>query len=185
MFDVGPVRSEEELAQILALQRANLQVGLDPGEVASQGFVTVEHTPEILGAMHALEPSIVARDGGRVVGYALVMLREVRPLIPILDPLFVRLEATPALSGRRWYVMGQVCVARSHRGRGVFDALYQGHRDHLAGRYDQVVTEIATRNGRSIRAHARVGFQTLEIYRDATDEWAVVGWDLGAFKSGR
>jgi hypothetical protein len=38
-----------------------------------------------------------------------------------------------------------------------------------------VVTEIATRNVGPMRAHARVGFRVLEIYRDATDAWAIVG----------
>jgi len=63
-------------------------------------------------------------------------------------------------------------------GRGVFDALYEGHRRFLGGRYDAVVTEIATRNGRSMRAHARAGFETIHVYRDATDEWAVVAMPL-------
>src|SRR5687767_14492964 len=122
MIDVGPVRSEEELREILELQRANLAVGLGADEIASQGFVTVVHTLEILRAMHALEPSIVARDGGRVVGYALVMPDQTRALLPILERLFVRLDSMPELASLRFYVMGQICVARSHRGQGVPDA---------------------------------------------------------------
>lgn len=176
MVDIGPVHSERELVEILELQRANLAVGLSAGEIASQGFVTVVHTLAILRAMHALEPSIVAREGGRVVGYALVMPNETRALLPILEPLFIRLSSMPALASVRFYVMGQICVAKSHRGQGVLDALYHGHREQLAGRFDVVVTEIATRNTRSMRAHARVGFEVLETYRDATDHWAIVGW---------
>jgi predicted N-acetyltransferase YhbS len=178
MVDIGPVRSDTELGEILELQRKNLAASLTFDEIASHGFVTVVHTPEILRAMHALEPSIVAREGGRVVGYALVMPRETRALLPILEPMFVRMESLEALAGLRFYVMGQVCVAKSHRGKGVFDALYRGHREHLGGRFDAVVTEIATRNARSMRAHSRVGFETIETYRDATDEWTIVSWRL-------
>jgi hypothetical protein len=119
----------------------------------------------------------VAHDGaGGLAGYALAMAREARALLPILEPMFARLGGLSALAGKRWYVMGQVCVAQAWRGRGVFDALYAGHRRAYSGRFDALVTEIATRNGRSLRAHARVGFAEIDRYRDATDDWSVVGW---------
>jgi RimJ/RimL family protein N-acetyltransferase len=73
--------------------------------------------------------------------------------------------------------MGQVCVAREFRGQGVFDLMYRAHREHLRARYDRSVTEIAVRNVRSMRAHARVGFRVIDRYRDETDDWAIVAWD--------
>lgn len=179
MFRTGLVESEAELAEILALQRANLSRNLTPDEIASQGFVTVEHTVELLTRMHRLTPSIVARDGQALVGYALVMPVECRAFIPVLRPMFERLDAL-GFSRRRYYVMGQICVAREWRGRGVFDLLYQAHREQLCGRFDTCVTEVATRNRRSMRAHERVGFAVIDRYRDAADEWALLEWDLGS-----
>lgn len=173
-MEARPVRDELELGQILALQRENLARHLSRDEVASQGFVTVEHDLEVLRRMHALAPSIVAVEGDALAGYALVMPAECRGFVPILEPMFARLDA---LGVERYYVMGQICVARAFRGTGVFDALYRAHREALSARYDRVVTEIATRNGRSMRAHERVGFTLLERYRDATDEWALVEWN--------
>jgi RimJ/RimL family protein N-acetyltransferase len=41
-----------------------------------------------------------------------------------------------------------------------------------------LVTEISARNGRSLRAHERVGFTELTRYRDQTDDWVVVTLDL-------
>lgn len=127
--------------------------------------------------MHALEPSIIAVSEDALAGYALVMPNACRAFIPVLEPMFQRLEALGLVSPRS-YVMGQVCVAREFRGQGVFDRLYQGHRELLGDRYDVVFTEIALRNVRSMRAHARVGFREVERYRDATDEWAIVALDL-------
>jgi L-amino acid N-acyltransferase YncA len=176
VIEIGPVRDAGDLEQILALQRANLEDGRAADDVARDGFVTVRHTAEILGAMHAIEPSIVARDDGRVVGYALVMPLETRALVPVLGSMFERLDTLPALAGLRYYVMGQICVAASHRGRGVVEAMYRGHRERLAGRFDAVVTEIAMRNVRSMRAHQKVGFATIHRYADATDDWAIVAW---------
>jgi len=173
---VGLAESDRDLEGILALQRALRAPTPD-------GFVTVRHTLEVLRAMHALAPSVVARDdAGEVVGYALVMPRETRALVPILEPMFAKVEELPppALSAApdpRWYVMGQIAVAPAWRGTGVFDAMYAEHRARYQDRFDAVVTEVATRNPRSLRAHERVGFRTLLTYRDETDEWALIAWD--------
>ncbi len=175
-FEVGVVDSDRDLEGILALQVANRTPTKD-------GFVTVVHTLDILRAMHALAPSIVARGADRsIVAYALVMPRATRELLPILEPMFALIDALPpgslcAVPNPRWYVMGQVAVAEAYRGRGVFDALYEEHRTRYRETFDVVVTEVATRNTRSLRAHERVGFRTVKQYRDATDEWALIAWD--------
>jgi len=176
------VETDEDLRAILALQRSQLASALAPEAVERDGFVTVAHDLPTLRRMHGLAASVVATGGATLAGYALVMPLEAAPWVPVLAPMFALL-GTLSFRGRplaslRHYVMGQICVAPAFRGTGVFDALYAGHRAHLADRYDVVVTEIATRNGRSLRAHARVGFETIHAYRDAAEEWAVVAWDL-------
>jgi GNAT superfamily N-acetyltransferase len=171
---VGLAEGDRDFEGILALQRASRAP-------TSDGFVTVEHTLDTLRAMHALAPSVVARDrDGQIAGYALVMPQETRALVPIIEPMFALIETLAwARPPKRWYVMGQVAVAPAHRGTGIFDALYAEHRARYRERFDAVITEVATRNTRSMRAHQRIGFRTLTTYRDATDEWAVIAWDWG------
>ncbi|WP_164012460.1 GNAT family N-acetyltransferase [Pyxidicoccus trucidator] len=176
------VTDRAELEQILQLQAANLRDHVAPEQAAREGFVTVAHTLDVLEKMHALAPSVIAKDGGKVAGYALVMPVGARAFVPILDPMFQLLE-TLSWRGRplhEWgyYVMGQVCVAEEYRGQGVFDALYREHCVSYADRFACTVTEVSTSNTRSLRAHARVGFETLQTYRDATDEWAVMALSL-------
>jgi hypothetical protein len=178
---VSPVRESNELQQILELQQANLAPRLSAELMQSQGFVTAVHTLEVLERMQALAPSIVAKAGDVVVGYALTMLVEARPWVPILDPMFqafgsISWRGRP-LSAARYYVMGQTCVAGGYRGQGVFDALYQGHKACYADRFELIVTEISVRNPRSLRAHERVGFAPLLRHLDGADEWLIVGWD--------
>jgi hypothetical protein len=52
---------------------------------------------------------------------------------------------------------------------------YPRYRD----RFDFTVTEVATRTTRSLRAHARAGFETLHVYPDATtsEEWHDIALD--------
>lgn len=175
------VATREDLQDILTLQRENLREHVSRADAEREGFLTVAHDLDVLARMHALAPSVIAREGDALAGYALVMPLEARDTVPVLAPLFAQFDALTwqgrPLGASRYYVMGQVCVARPFRGQGVFDALYRGHREAYAHRFDFTVTEIATRNTRSMRAHARVGFQVLTTYRDALDEWAVVLWD--------
>jgi len=116
-----------ELEQILELQRSNLAHTLREDDIASQGFVTVEHSLEVLRRMHAIRPSIVAKDGEQLAGYALVMPVECRSFIPILEPMFDRLDSL-GIGRQRFYVMGQICVGKPWRSRGVFDLMYFAHR---------------------------------------------------------
>ena len=176
MIKARPVENEDQLEQILDLQRANLARSLSAEEVATQGFVTLEHTLDVLKRMHAIAPSFVALDGDQLAGYALVMPLECRSFLPILEPMFARLDSL-GIMRHRFYVMGQICVGKPWRGQGVFDLLYRAHRQHLRRTYDYSVTEVATRNTRSMRAHQRVGFTVIDRYRDATDEWALLRWD--------
>ncbi len=169
MIRIGLARHELDLEGVLALQKASRAPTKD-------GFVTVQHDLVILQSMHRIAPSVLAWDEhDRVVAYALTMPRETRALVPTLEPMFQMLEGM-SLTGS-WYVMGQVAVAPSQRGTGVFDALYAEHKLRYQGQFDQIITEVATRNPRSLRAHQRVGFRTIQTYRDATEEWALIAWN--------
>ena len=112
MIEARPVADEAELAQILELQRSNLARNLDERESAENGFVTVEHTLDVLRRMHALAPSIIAKDGSDLAGYALVMPLECRSFVPVLEPMFRRLEALDVFR-RRFYVMAR-SASQSH-----------------------------------------------------------------------
>lgn len=181
MVTLTTVSGTGELQQILDLQRRNLAKNITATELQSQGFVTMIHDLGILQQMHNLAPSIIAKDDEQVAGYALVMLRECRQLFPPLEPMFKNFDELEfrgrALNDYRFYVMGQVCIDKQYRGSGLFDKLYQKHKEVYSPRYDFIVTEVATRNSRSLRAHERVGFDTLNVYRDELDEWAVILWD--------
>ncbi len=179
--EITVAASTDELRQILALQQRNLTSNISTETLESQGFVTVEHTVELLEKMNAAVPQTIAKDGAAVVGYALVMTKEFRTDIPVLEPMFAKLPQInyrgKAISEYRFYVMGQICIDESYRSKGVFELLYNGQRKQLAGQYDLCVTEVAARNKRSFRAHQRVGFQSVMEYAVPNGEmWHVLVW---------
>ena len=73
--------------------------------------------------------------------------------------------------------MGQVCIDKDYRGKGIFNILFQKHKEVYSNAYELLVTEISTKNYRSQKAHEKIGFTTIYTYSDALDEWNVVVWD--------
>jgi ribosomal protein S18 acetylase RimI-like enzyme len=181
MLQVKKVSTTEEIKKILSLQKQNLRGTQSQVEEKEQGFVTVSHSLATLMQMHDLGASIVAIDNDIIAGFALTMTKECSSLVPELQPMFTLLNhlmyKNKPIKDYRYYVMGQICIAKAYRGKGLFDKLYQKHREVFQHEYEFVITEVAVRNTRSMRAHERVGFKTINIYRDELDEWAVVVWD--------
>lgn len=181
MIEFTHPASPSDLEQILALQEKNLIASISAETKISQGFVTVRHTLPLLTEMNKAAPQIIAKSGNKVVGYALVMLKEFQDKVPVLKPMFTMLSTLQYLgqlpADCRYYVMGQVCVDQAFRGQGIFDGLYQKHREVYSPDFDVCITEISTSNTRSLRAHQRVGFRTIHTFTDVTDSWEIVSWN--------
>src|SRR5688572_22013496 len=175
------VNSKSELQQILELQEQNLPKNISVEELRSQGFVTFQHDLETLQQFHELAPSVIVKDDDKVVAYALTVVNEARHIFPPMESMFRLLETLQwkdkPFCDYRYYEMGQVCVAKEYRGKGVFEMLYQQHKGSYSHRFDLLVTEISTKNHRSLRAHEKVGFETVIVEKDELDEWALVAWD--------
>jgi hypothetical protein len=178
MIQYTHVTTDDELRQILTLQGLNQTRNTPADYQREQGFVTVTHSLPQLQGFCKVAPQIIAKRDGAVVGYALVMPPTLRngasELVALFDEIDKLTFVGKPLTQYRYYVMGQICVAESERGQGVFDGLYATHRAYFQADYDLCVTDIATRNTRSVRAHERVGFQTIHEFTDELDHWAVV-----------
>jgi GNAT superfamily N-acetyltransferase len=177
-------QSDEDLQQILELQQANLTANITSEDVQTQGFVSAQHDLETLRIMHQEYPHIIAKtkDVEEVVGYALCMMRSAEERISILKGLFKEIDAARHQNRSlkddwKYFVMGQVCVAKSHRGTGVFAALYEQMRRTMASHFDCIVTAISTRNKRSMRAHEKIGFLVIREYSSFGEDWKLVLWD--------
>ena len=173
--------TEDELKQILKLQSSNLIHNVAADAKRSDGFVTVKHNLDLLTKMNNAARQIIAVDNDIVVGYALVMLKEFSELIPVLSPMFEMFNKlsfkSKRLSDCSFYVMGQICISENYRGRGVFEKLYLHHKKAYSDVFDICVTEVSAKNKRSMRAHQKIGFQTIHNFQDKTDIWNILVWD--------
>ncbi len=168
--------STKELQQILQLQKTNLPVSISKTEKEREGFVTVEHDLDILKKMHDRQPHIIAKHEDHVIGYALSMVKDFKDQIPVLQPMFLKIDEE--LQGKSSYlVMGQICIDKAYRKQGIFRGLYTKMRDELNTKYDLLITEVAASNARSLNAHYAIGFKDLMIYEDNTTKWHLIYWN--------
>ncbi len=165
--------NDKELEQILSLQQENLIRNVSAEDREKEGFVTVEHSMEILKTMNDECGHIIAMEEGNLVGYALCMHPKFADSIEVLRSMYD--EISKVIKGKANYmVMGQICIAKSHRGKGVFRNLYLTMKNRLPEGFDTIITEVDGKNKRSLAAHAAVGFETLKIYEDGGREWHLI-----------
>jgi len=181
LIQYSTATNQEDIQQILELQWMNLPINISTSEAKDQGFVTVHHDIDILTAMNEKFQHVIAKHEGKIIGYTLVMLPEFGNRIPVLTSMFDKINQLSfndkSLKNTPYFVMGQVCVDKKFRGQGVFYGLYQKMKIEMSTHFDCIITEIATRNTRSMRAHEKVGFETIDIYSTSKEEWAIVAWD--------
>lgn len=182
MITLADASTDQHLEEILALQR-RYHLKSVPAEVQSaEGFVFAEHTLPLLQRMAARSPQAIALVDGRVVAYCLSLHpslgAEVASLVPMFEQFDRCIYRGRPLSSHRLIVGGQVCVDREYRGMRLLSRLYERLRESTGSAYELCVTEIATRNRVSLRAHERMGFEAISTYRDSGEDWAIVAWDL-------
>ncbi len=165
--------TKNELEQILLLQRANLPQYISTEEKQAQGFVTVHHDLKTLDRMNKIVPHIIATENNQVVGYALCMHPKFAKDIEILKPMFNQISNS-ILKDLNFIVMGQICIDKSYRKKGVFRKLYKSMMQAIQPNFSIIVTQIDHTNTRSLQAHQAIGFKKLNTYYADGHHWELI-----------
>jgi hypothetical protein len=179
MPEYSIVQTEEELKGILSLLESNLAINV-PDEIEDkEGFLTVAYSLDDLKRMHDVQPGIIAKDKEKVIAYVLaldpVIKKDFTILAPLLD-LFDKIiyEGKP-VSTYNYLIIGQACIEKNYRGKGVFKKIYSAYNARFRDKYDFAISEIATRNKRSMNAHQRIGFIPVHEYTGPDGvQWTIV-----------
>ncbi|MDC8002685.1 GNAT family N-acetyltransferase [Aureisphaera galaxeae] len=176
MITYSRCKTFSELDQILILQKTNLPQALSEDEQQAEGFVTVHHDFDLLKAMNDACPHTIAKDGDKVVGYALSMHPKFGDEIEVLVPMFAEIEKAIAdmEEYQNYVVMGQVCIDITYRKQGIFRKLYESMKEFLIPPYSCIITEVDHRNKRSLEAHRAIGFETLHTYHFGGRDWELI-----------
>ena len=184
MVELTRVSSQSEIIGIRDLQASNLKQNITAEEAIDQGFLTAAYTLEYLQEMNSFSPSIIAKDGDKVVGYALVSTKETKKGHDLIDSLFDAIDECVyngvLLKDVNYVVVGQLCVAKEYRGQDLVQKLYGHFRDCLSHEYNYLVTDVAQANVRSLKAHKKRGFQVINELMYGGFGWDIVLWDWNA-----
>jgi L-amino acid N-acyltransferase YncA len=142
---------------VISIQNGNLHANLTE-EQRRDGFLSAAFTTDQFEQMGRDVAVMVADDSGQVCGYlcaASVQFHRQFPLLAAMIDAFPQVSFLGRpLASRRTFIYGPVCVAHSHRGRGLLRGLYDALRSEVAGGYDSGVAFVAKGNQRSLAAHA-------------------------------
>ena len=172
MIAYKQANSKKEIRQILTLQQQNLPKNLSETEKKEQGFLTVEHSFDLLWKMNCDFPHTLAMEDEKVIGYALSMTPNFAQDIDVLKSMFD--EINKYIKAKDFIVMGQICIAKTHRGQGVFKGLYQKMLVFTQERFNTIITEVDTKNERSMNAHKAVGFKELSRHSSDGRDWSLI-----------
>jgi predicted GNAT superfamily acetyltransferase len=150
-----------DLDGMLALQAENQA---DRGGTLSGGI-----SRERLSGLMAAMPVIVARRGGRVVGFLVTSEPAAEMGIPIVRTM---LAAYPGAAGA--YVYGPIVVAAAERGKGLAQAMFAQLRSLLPGR--EGILFIRRDNVASLRAHAKMGMREVASFTQGGANFAVFAY---------
>ena len=173
--------TDREIQEIRDLQEINLKENVTSENRLSDGFLTAKYELDFLKAMNGLTPAIIAKQNGVVVGYALATDRTLLAQHPLLKDLGTQINKIP-FGGKfvgdfDYLVVGQLCVAKEVRGRGLAQDLYAQFKANYENRYPFAITDVDRENLASLKTHLKVGFQVVSMLQYGSSNWHVVVWD--------
>ena len=144
--------TKADIDGILQLQDTN---HLDRG-----GLLSVRFSREWLEARLSDLPVIVARRGGRIVGYPISTSLEAQASAAIVQAML-----NAYAHSKDAYIYGPVCVAADERGQGLASALFSALLTRVPDR--ECFTFIRGDNAASLRAHTKMGMRSVASLRSA------------------
>ena len=178
MVQIKLVENEEEVNGIKRLQEKNLRQHITDEEAASQGFLTASYTIDYLKAMNASFPTVIAKDDEQVVGYAMITTPAMRDGHDLIKDLFSNIDRCTyqgnLLKNVPYVVVGQLCVDKAFRGQNLVTRMYDFFADAVKSQYDFMVTDVDCDNHRSLKAHAKAGFEVIDSLVYGGKKWDIV-----------
>ncbi len=187
MIQIKFAETINELKGIIELQNNNLYSNVPEYDLKKEGFVTVQHNLSLLEEMNNTLPSAIAVHNGVVIGYSLSMEKSFKNQIPVLIPMFEKIDNLKFLNHRlsevKYIIGGQVCILKEFRGKNLIKNLYNHARTQYQERYPVMLTEVSSANERSLYAHLKCGFEILHEYHFLQEIWYILIWNWNLTKA--
>ena len=169
-----------DFPHLIALQNENL-VTLLSEEEKSDGFLSASFSEEQFAKFNENLAVIVAVDEAnedKLLAFLVTSTVESNLAYPLPAAMIARYPLITfeerSIDSYKSFVSGPVCVAKSERGKGIFEGLYHALPSLLPSDYELAVALVSTSNPRSLRAHEKVGMQRVDQFEFASREFVTV-----------
>jgi len=166
---------------IAKLQKGNLLVNLSPQQ-AEDGFLFVEFSEKQFDEINRDLCVIVSESGNEIFGYLCGTSCRYGRQFPILETMLGRLSGLAIeenrLTEENTFIYGPVCIAKSARGTGILNGLYQALKEIAALQYCFCILFISDKNKRSINAHLKLGMNRLGVFEFNNGLFHIMGTSL-------
>lgn len=156
--------TEQDFKKVVELQNANLVSVLTEHE-KEDGFLSGGFNEVQYAEMSRDGFVIVAYESDELIGFLGVGSLEFNRSYPLPAAMIEKLSSITykgkTLDQYRLCLAGPVCVSKSHRGKGIFQAMYSEMQNNTSTDVDLIATLISTSNQRSLAAHEKVGLERI------------------------
>jgi L-amino acid N-acyltransferase YncA len=171
---------DSDISQIMDIQSENQIENLTLSQ-QKNGYLSIAFTEDEFKAFNDNLCVVVAKEQDKVIGYCCISSAAFNAQFPILDQIVRGISAytipdtqdMPAEANTCIY--GPVCIARSHRGKGVLQKLStRGLEIAKEKGYVYCFSFIAADNERSLQAHRKLSFHTVGTVHHNNNEYVVI-----------
>ncbi len=156
--------TEHDFKKVVELQNANLVSVLTEHE-KEDGFLSGGFNEVQYAEMSRDGFVIVAYESDELIGFLGVGSLEFNRSYPLPAAMIEKLPSITykdkTLDQYKLCLAGPVCVSKSHRGKGIFQSMYNEMHNNTAADVDLITTLISTSNQRSLAAHEKVGLEKI------------------------
>jgi L-amino acid N-acyltransferase YncA len=175
---------DSDLSQIMNIQSENQSNNLTPSQ-QKNGYLSIAFSEDEFKDFNENLCVVVAKEHHEVIGYCCISSAAFNAQFPILDqivagiPSYVTTETQDIPTEEKSCIYGPVCIARSHRGKGVLEKLSAfGLAIAKERGYAYCFSFIAADNIRSLQAHMKLSFHTVGTVTHNNNEYVVIARQL-------
>lgn len=158
-------------------------------EDKKDGFVTTLFTQEQFKELIEEEDGLfIATDNGEIIAYAMAASWDYWSAWPLFQLMIEDLPSTEylgtTLSTENSYQYGPIAIEKNYRGTEVLPNLFEFAKRKMHKKYPILITFINSTNPRSLRAHEKLGLDTIKTFEFNNNTYYELGFDTSERTNG-
>ena len=175
---------DADISQIIDIQSENQRQNLTPSQ-QKNGYLSIAFSEAEFKDFNDNLCVVVAKEQNTVIGYCCISNAAFNTQFPILDQIiagiasYVMPESQDIPTEEKTCIYGPVCIALSHRGKGLLQKLSASGLEIAKEKdYAYCFSFVAADNVRSLSAHRKLSFHTVGTINHNNNEYVVIAHQL-------